>query len=115
VKNAHERFGSLEFTKRVKDTTTRIRVHMDRLIAEPAKEDRGTATAHLFSVLGSDAEIANNETLSAWNRGNGSVLGEPVRAGDDLAIREGQKTIVGQGKAGHHESAGCAKLERPLR
>jgi hypothetical protein len=58
VKNAHERFGSLEFTKRVKDTTTRIRVHMDRLIAEPAKEDHGTATAHLFSVLGSDAEIA---------------------------------------------------------
>jgi len=58
VKNAYERFGSLEFTKRVKDTTTRIRVHMDRLIAEPTKEDRGTATAHLFSVLGSDAEIA---------------------------------------------------------
>lgn len=58
MKNAHERFGSLEFTKRVKDTTTRIRVHMDRLIAEPAKDDRGTATAHLFSVLGSDAEIA---------------------------------------------------------
>lgn len=58
MKNAHERFGSLEFTKRVKDTTTRIRVPMDRLIAEPAKEDRATATAHLFSMLGSDAEIA---------------------------------------------------------
>lgn len=58
MENAHERFGTLEFTKRVKDTTTRIRVHMDRLIAEPAKEDRGIATAHLFSVLGSDAEIA---------------------------------------------------------
>ncbi len=58
MKNAHERFGSLEFTKCVKDTTTRIRVHMDRLIAEPAKEDHGTATAHLFSVLGGDAEIA---------------------------------------------------------
>lgn len=58
MKNAHERFGSLEFTKRVKDTTTRIQVHMDRLIGEPAKENGGTATAHLFSVLGSDAEIA---------------------------------------------------------
>jgi hypothetical protein len=58
VKNAHERFGSLEFTKRVKETTTRIRVHMDRLIAEPAKENRGPAAAHLLSVLGSDAEIA---------------------------------------------------------
>lgn len=58
MENAHERFGTLEFTKRVKDTTTRIRVHMDRLIAEPAKGDRGSAPAHLFSVLGSDAEIA---------------------------------------------------------
>ncbi len=58
MKNAHERFGTLEFTKRVKDTTTRIRVYMDRLIAEPAEEDRGPAVAHLLSVLGSDAEIA---------------------------------------------------------
>ncbi len=58
MKNAHERFGSLEFTKRVKDTTTRIRVYMDRLIAEPAKEGRGSAATHLLSVLGSDAEIA---------------------------------------------------------
>ncbi len=58
MKNAHERFGLLEFTKRVKDTATRIRVHMDRLIAEPPKENRGPAAAHLLSVLGSDAEIA---------------------------------------------------------
>jgi hypothetical protein len=58
MENAHERFGTFEFTKRVKDTTTRIRVHMDRLIAEPAKGDRGSAPAHLISVLGSDAEIA---------------------------------------------------------
>ncbi len=56
--NAHERFGRLEFTKRVKDATTQIRVYMDRLIAEPAKEDRGAVAAHLLSVLGSDAEIA---------------------------------------------------------
>jgi hypothetical protein len=58
VKNAHERFGTLEFMKRTKDTTTRIRVWMDRLITEEPKKDAGTAAAHLFSVLGSDAEIA---------------------------------------------------------
>lgn len=56
--NAHERFGTLEFTKRVKDTTTRIRVYMDRVVVEPAKEEHGSASAHLVSVLGSDAEIA---------------------------------------------------------
>jgi len=29
MQNAHERFGSLEFIKRTKDTTTRVRVHID--------------------------------------------------------------------------------------
>lgn len=57
MKNAHERFGTVVFTKRVKDTTTQIRVYMDRLIAEPAKEGSGSAAAHLISVVGSDAEI----------------------------------------------------------
>jgi hypothetical protein len=27
--NAHERFGTLEFTKRMKDTTTRVRIYID--------------------------------------------------------------------------------------
>ena len=58
MKNAHERFGTVAFTKRAKDTTTQIRVYMDRLIAEPSKEGRGPAAAHLLSVLGSDAEVA---------------------------------------------------------
>jgi hypothetical protein len=58
MKNAHERFGTVALTKRVKDTTTQIRVHMDRLIAEPAKEEHGSVGAHLLSVFGSDAEIA---------------------------------------------------------
>ena len=58
MKNAHERFGIVAFTKRAKDTTTQIRVYMDRLIAEPAKEGRGAAAAHFLSVVGSDAEIA---------------------------------------------------------
>jgi hypothetical protein len=57
MQNAHERFGSLAFTKRVKDTTTQICVYMDRFIAEPAKDERGSVGAHLLSVLGSDAEI----------------------------------------------------------
>jgi hypothetical protein len=58
MKNAHERFGTVEFTKRVKDATTQIRVYMDRLVAETAKEERGPVGAHLVSVVGSDAEIA---------------------------------------------------------
>ncbi len=57
MQNAHERFGTLEFTKRVKDTTTRVRVYIDRAILEPAKDERGQATAHLVSMIGGDAEI----------------------------------------------------------
>src|SRR6266849_4680544 len=41
MQNAHERFGTLEFIKRTKDTTTRVRVHVDRAVLEPAKDDRG--------------------------------------------------------------------------
>lgn len=55
--NAHERFGTLEFTKRLKDTTTQVRVYMDRLILEPAKDGRGQANTHLISVVGGDGEI----------------------------------------------------------
>ena len=29
MKNAHERFGALEFVEHTKDTTTRVRVHID--------------------------------------------------------------------------------------
>lgn len=58
MQNAHERFGTLEFTKRVKDTTTRVRVYTDRLIVEVGKEEHRSVGAHLLSVIGSDAEIA---------------------------------------------------------
>lgn len=58
MQNAHERFGTLEFTKRVKDTTTQVRVYIDRAVLEPAKDEQGPASAHLVSLIGGDAEIA---------------------------------------------------------
>jgi hypothetical protein len=58
MQNAHQRFGILEFTKRVKDTTTRVRVYADRIVLELPKDERGQAIAHLVSVIGADAEIA---------------------------------------------------------
>jgi hypothetical protein len=57
MQNAHERFGTLEFTKRTKDTTTRVRVYIDRVVLETAKDERGQAMAHLVSMIGGDAEI----------------------------------------------------------
>lgn len=58
MKNAYQRFGTLAFTKRVKDTTTQIRVYMDRMMTELANNDGAPLAAHLISVIGSDAEIA---------------------------------------------------------
>ncbi len=57
MQNAYERFGSLEFIKRTKDTTTRVRVHIDRAVLEIPKDERGQATAHFVSMVGGDAEI----------------------------------------------------------
>jgi hypothetical protein len=57
MQNAHERFGMLEFTKRMKDASTRVRVHVDRAVLEPARDGRGPAAAHLISIVGGDAEI----------------------------------------------------------
>jgi hypothetical protein len=55
MKNAHERFGVLEYTKRMKDTTTRIRLRLDRFIGEV--ESEGTCKAHIISVLGGDPDV----------------------------------------------------------
>jgi hypothetical protein len=55
MKNAHERFGVLEYTKRMKDTTTRIRLRLDRFIGEV--EIEGTCKAHLIPVLGGDSDV----------------------------------------------------------
>jgi len=57
MQNAHERFATLEFIKRAKDTTTRVRVSVDRVILERARDERGQATIHLVSMIGGDAEI----------------------------------------------------------
>ena len=66
MKNAHERFGFAEFEKRLKDTTTRIRLTADCFIGEPANKS-GASQGHLLSVFGTDVEVA-----ALW----AAVLGE---------------------------------------
>jgi len=57
MQNAHERFGTLEFTKRLRATITQVRVHVDRAILETARDGRSPAAAHLISMVAGDAEI----------------------------------------------------------
>ena len=57
MQNAHERFRTLEFTKCMKDTTTRVGVYIDRVALEPARNEQGQVSAHLISMIGGDSEI----------------------------------------------------------
>lgn len=60
MKNAHERFGWLEFTRAMKDTSVRIRLRLDRCIAEVSENGRD-GKFHLLSVVGGESDVS-----AAW-------------------------------------------------
>ena len=98
MKNAHERFGVLEYTKRMKDTTTRIRLRLDRFIGEV--EDDRNGKAHLISVLGGDSDVgAIWAAVIEQNLFTVEAPGiEPVTAtlGDDAQCFRGTITSAGR-------------------
>jgi hypothetical protein len=57
MQNAHERFGRLEFVKHTKDTTTRVRVFLDRAIVDAPSDQRSQMSVHLISLIGGDSEV----------------------------------------------------------
>jgi hypothetical protein len=72
MKNAHERFGFAEFEKRLRDTTSRIRLTADCFIGE-REAKAGPTYGHLLSAFGTDVEVA-----ALW----AAILGEePIRVG----------------------------------
>jgi hypothetical protein len=56
VKNAHARLGWLEFTRALKDTTARVRLRLDRMVAEVTRKGRD-GRFHLLSVIGGDSDV----------------------------------------------------------
>jgi hypothetical protein len=58
MKNAHLRFGWLTYVKSTEKTTTSIKLHLDRLIAEVLPDPPRQAKAHLISVIGGDTQIS---------------------------------------------------------
>jgi len=98
MKNAHERFGVLEYTKRMKDTTTRIRLRLYRFIAEVDNERN--CKAHLISVLGGDSDIgAIWAAVIEQNLFTVEAPGiEPLAAtlGEDAQCFRGTITIAGR-------------------
>jgi hypothetical protein len=98
MKNAHERFGVLEYTKRMKDTTTRIRLRLDRFIGEV--DDARNGKAHLISVLGTDSDVgAIWAAVIEQNLFTAEAPGiEPVTAtlGEDAQCFRGTINIAGR-------------------
>jgi hypothetical protein len=98
MKNAHERFGVLEYTKRMKDTTTRIRLRLDRFIGEV--DDARNGKAHLISVLGGDSDVgAIWAAVIEQNAFTVEAPGiEPVTAtlGEEALCFRGTITIAGR-------------------
>ncbi len=105
MKNAHERLGWLEFHKRLKDTTTRVRLPLDRFIGETT-EDKGSGQAgHLISVLGSDVDVG-----AIWAA---IVSQEPVTVcGPELPART---VILGKDATTHRGSIALAGQKRSVR
>ena len=92
MKNAHERFGFAEFEKKLRDTTTRIRLTADCFIGERA-ESSPPSVGHLLAAVGSDVEVA-----ALW----AAILGEePIRVGgQDLKpymVQFGERPAVYRG------------------
>ena len=58
MENAHLRLGKLTFVRQTRDSVTHVSLHLDRLVAEPAKEPHGAAQFHFVSIFGGDQEVA---------------------------------------------------------
>jgi hypothetical protein len=103
MKNAHERFRVLDYTKRMKDTTTRIRLRLDRFIGEV--DDARNGKAHLFSVLGGDSDVG--AIWAAVIEQNSFTVEAPdidpvtVTLGEDAQCFRGTITIAGRNPIRH--------------
>jgi hypothetical protein len=116
MQNAHERFGSLEFIKRTKETTTRVRVHIDRAVLETPKDERGQASAHLISMIGGDSEIG--ALWAAVTEGASFQVQLPGRAniaaslGPEAQCFRGSVVIPGRKRPARHLVAVSAELAK---
>jgi hypothetical protein len=105
MKNAHERFGFAEFEKRLRDTTTRIRLTADCFIGERAEKSAPSA-GHLLSVFGSDVEVAalwaailSEEPIRV---GGPDLKPHMVQFGERPAVYRGTLTVPGRRRPVRH-------------
>ena len=114
MKNAHERFGWLEFEKQLRDTRTKIRVALDRFIGEPTDSKEVSGVCHLVSVFGNDvdigaiwAAIAGQEWLTVCGPG---LAERRVSLGKDPRVYRGTLTVASRGRSVRHLVALSAQM-----
>jgi hypothetical protein len=113
MKNAHLRFGRLQFRRATRDTTLDVQVWLDRVIAEHS-DSSAPSHAHLISIFGGDqdaaaiaAAIVDNSVFQI----SGLELSHlSVRLGDDSQIFRGSLTVPGRRRALRHIVAISAAL-----
>ena len=114
MKNAHERFGWLEFEKQLRDTRTKIRVALDRFIGEPSDCKEVSGVCHLVSVFGNDvdigaiwAAIAGQEWLTVCVPG---LAARRVSLGKDPRVYRGTLTVTSRSRSARHLVALSAQM-----
>jgi hypothetical protein len=99
MKNAHLRFGELDYVRRSEKTATNIRVLLDAFVGE----ERGKA--HLVSVIGGDVELG--ALSAAFANGDSFTAIDP--SGFERIVSLGEKPLCFRG------SITIAGRKRPLR
>lgn len=99
MKNAHERFGKLNYLRRSEKTATSIRVLLDAFVGE------GPGKAHLVSVIGGDVEIG--ALSAAFANGDSFTVIDPT--GIESIVSLGEKPLCFRG------SITIPGRKRPLR
>jgi hypothetical protein len=96
MRNAHLRFGRLEYIKPAvsnRSTSTHVTVAMDRLILEPAPDPSRAPLCHLLSVFGGEQETAAIHAAIA-DRANFRITG-PDLSDVTTNLGEGAHTFRG--------------------
>jgi len=116
MQNAHQRFGRIEFVKHTKDTTTRIRVFIDRAVVDPPKDERSQVSVHLVSLVGGDSEVG--ALWAGMSEGAPFQIqfpGAPLRAaslGPEAQCFRGSVIVSNQGRPIRHLVAVSSELAK---
>lgn len=103
MKNAHLRFGTMEFHKPVGNSVSRFSLRMDRFIGERVADD--IAKAHFVSVVGGDAQIAATSAIVS-DQQNFTVEGPGLPS---------MHVNLGKNAACYRASVQLSTSKRPLR